>query len=235
MEKTKILLIEDDEDIREGIRILLNNENYAVIEAQNGERGLEMLDGTVDLVILDVMMPGISGIETCRRIREKSYVPVLFLTAKTGEADKLIGLAAGGDDYLPKPFSYAELMGRVKALLRRYQVYSGKTDAGNGQKKDRKIEIGNICIAQDDNRVWVGGEEVNLTDLEYRILKLLMENPGKNFSAQKLYESVWNESYMYASNSTVMVHIRKLRMKVEEVPEEPKHIKTIWGKGYRFE
>lgn len=235
MEKTKILLIEDDEDIREGIRILLNNENYAVAEAPNGEKGLAMLDETVDLVILDVMMPGISGIETCRRIRENSVVPILFLTAKTREADKLIGLAAGGDDYLPKPFSYAELMGRVKALLRRYQIYSGKADTGSKKKQDRKLEIGNICISQDDNQVWVNGEEVNLTDLEYRILKLLMENPGKNFSAQKLYESVWNESYMYASNSTVMVHIRKLRMKVEEVPEEPKHIKTIWGKGYRFE
>lgn len=235
MEKTRILLIEDDEDIREGIRILLNNEYYDVVEAQNGEKGLQMLDETVDLVILDVMMPGISGIETCRRIRENSFVPILFLTAKTGEADKLIGLAAGGDDYLPKPFSYAELLGRVKALLRRYQVYSGKADTAGRNKQDRKIEIGNICISQDDNQVWVNGAEVNLTDLEYRILKLLMESPGKNFSAQKLYESVWNESYMYASNSTVMVHIRKLRMKVEEVPEEPKHIKTIWGKGYRFE
>lgn len=130
METAKILLIEDDQDIREGVRILLESESYAVTEADSGEAGLRLLTGDTDLVILDVMMPGMSGLKTCEEIRKTSYVPILFLTAKAQESDKLIGLMAGGDDYLAKPFSYAELLGRVKALLRRYQVYRGKAGAG---------------------------------------------------------------------------------------------------------
>lgn len=137
MEKATILLIEDDADIREGIRILLESEGYAILEAENGYKGLEILSDDVDLVILDVMMPGISGIQTCEKIRKRSNVPVLFLTAKAGESDKLVGLMVGGDDYLSKPFSYAELLGRVKALIRRYKVYS--TKKGADIKKEQKL------------------------------------------------------------------------------------------------
>ena len=231
---TKILIVEDDADIREGVRILLESEGYTVAEADNGKSGLALLDDSYSLVILDVMMPGMSGLKTCEEIRKVSVIPVLFLTAKSTESDKLIGLIAGGDDYLVKPFSYAELLGRVKALLRRYQVYNCKnTDVFHVQ--DSIIRIGDIAINENFNEVSVNGKEVDLTDLEYRILLLLMKYPKKIFSAQNLYESVWQEEYMYSSNSTVMVHIRKIRAKIEKKPDAPEHIKTIWGKGYRFE
>lgn len=235
MSQATILLIEDDADIREGIRILLESENYSVLEANNGRAGLELLTNYVDLIILDIMMPGISGLKTCEEIRKISYVPILFLTAKSSESDKLLGLMAGGDDYLAKPFSYAELLGRVKALLRRYQVYSGKGATNQQTDKDTMITIRNICINENFNEVWVNGEEVDLTELEYKILLLMMRQPKKVFSAQNLYESIWKEPYLYTSNSTVVVHIRKLRMKIEKVPESPEYIKTVWGKGYRFE
>ena len=235
MSQATILLIEDDADIREGIRILLESENYSVLEANNGRAGLELLTNYVDLIILDIMMPGISGLKTCEEIRKISYVPILFLTAKSSESDKLLGLMAGGDDYLAKPFSYAELLGRVKALLRRYQVYSGKGATNQQTDKDTMITIRNICINENFNEVWVNGEVVDLTELEYKILLLMMRQPKKVFSAQNLYESIWKEPYLYTSNSTVVVHIRKLRMKIEKVPESPEYIKTVWGKGYRFE
>ena len=234
MIKTKILIIEDDEDIREGIRILLESEGFDVTEADCGKKGLELLDSSFSLVILDIMMSGMSGLKTCEEIRKTSVVPVLFLTAKSTESDKLIGLMVGGDDYLSKPFSYAELLGRVKALLRRYHVYGSK-NTNSYDVQDSVIKIGNISISENFNEVTVDGKEIDLTDLEYRILLLLMKYPRKIFSAQNLYESVWQEEYMYTSNSTVMVHIRKLRAKIESKPDAPDHIKTVWGKGYRFE
>lgn len=233
MKKATILIVEDDADIREGIGLLLESEDFEVREAENGMKGLELLDDETSLVILDVMMPGISGLKTCEEIRKVSYVPILFLTAKSSESDKLMGLMVGGDDYLTKPFSYAELLGRVKALLRRYQVYSGKKN--QHEEEEMWITNDNIRIRTDYNEVWIDGKEKELSELEYKILLLLMQHPRKIFSAQNLYESVWGEPYLYTSNSTVMVHIRKLRVKIERKPEEPEHIKTIWGKGYRFE
>lgn len=229
-----ILIVDDDPEIREGIRILLSGEEYAIIEAENGHQALERLTDTVDLVILDVMMPGISGLRTCEEIRKQSTVPVLFLTAKAQESDKLIGLTAGGDDYLVKPFSYSELIARVKALLRRYCVYRGKAQSGE-LDQDNVLSSNGIRISLDFNQVWVRGEEADLTDIEYKILRLLMQNPKRIFSIQSIYETVWNEPYYYISNGTVMVHIRKLRLKIEEDPQNPQILKTIWGKGYRFE
>lgn len=226
----KILIIEDDVDIREGVRILLESEGYMVKEAADGRKGLDILDENTDLVILDIMMPGISGLRTCEEIRKESNVPVLFLTAKAQESDKLIGLMAGGDDYLPKPFSYAELLGRVKALLRRYKVYQGK----NESKEEQYLESAGVRIHEHFNEVYVDGNEKELTDIEYHILLLMMQHPGKIFSAQNLYESVWDEPYFYSCNATIMVHIRKLRVKIESDPKTPKYIKTVWGKGYRF-
>lgn len=233
MEKGYILLVEDDEDIREGIRVLLQSEGYQVKEADSGNQALTLLHNDLDLVILDIMMPGISGIKTCEEIRRKSNVPILFLTAKARESDKLLGLMAGGDDYLPKPFSYAELLGRVKALLRRYQVYQGK---GKGEKteEDSWLEWKGIRLDLSYNQVLVDKNEVDLSEIEYQILRLLMQYPNKIFSAQNIYESVWNEPYFYGSNNTVMVHIRKLRVKIEKDPQEPKRICTVWGKGYRI-
>lgn len=233
MEKEQVLIVEDDEDIREGVRILLESENYHVSEAENGRKGLELLNDETDLVILDVMMPGMSGLRTCEEIRKVSNVPVLFLTAKAQESDKLIGLMAGGDDYLPKPFSYAELLGRVKALMRRYKVYMGK-NLGNEKEEEPYLEMKGIRIHETFNEVFVNDVEKEMSDIEYHILLLLMQHPGKIFSAQNLYESVWQEPYFYSCNSTIMVHIRKLRVKIEEDPKNPKYIKTIWGKGYKF-
>lgn len=211
MSNANILVIEDDEDIREGIRILLESEDYRITEAADGWEGLRLLDDNTDLVILDIMMPGISGLKTCEEIRKISFVPVLFLTAKAQESDKLIGLMAGGDDYLTKPFSYAELLGRVKAQLRRYR------------------------INENYNELYVDGLEVNLSDIEYNILLLMMQNPKRIFSAQNLYESIWSEPYFYSCNATVMVHIRNLRKKVEKDPQNPAAVTTVWGKGYRFD
>lgn len=235
MDGVKILVIEDDADIREGVRILLESEGFLVDEAENGETGLRKLSEDISLVILDIMMPGMSGIRVCEEIRKKSFVPILFLTAKAQESDKLLGLMAGGDDYLPKPFSYAELLGRVKAQVRRYTVYSNSPDEPQGQERAEYIESGGIRIHTVFNEVTVNGKTVELTDIEYHILRLMMQNKGKIFSAQNLYESIWNEPYFYNCNGTVMVHIRKLRVKIEANSQEPVYIKTVWGKGYRFE
>ena len=221
MEKEQVLIVEDDADIREGVRILLESENYHVSEAENGRKGLELLNDETDLVILDVMMPGMSGLRTCEEIRKVSNVPVLFLTAKAQESDKLIGLMAGGDDYLPKPFSYAELLGRVKALMRRYKVYMGK-NLGNEKEEEPYLEMKGIRIHETFNEVFVNDVEKEMSDIEYHILLLLMQHPGKIFSAQNLYESVWQEPYFYSCNSTIMVHIRTLRVKIEEDPKNPK-------------
>ena len=234
MDVQTILIVDDDADIREGLRILLSGEHYMILEADSGAQALARMSDTVDLVILDIMMPGMSGLHVCEEIRKRSAVPILFLTAKAQESDKLMGLVAGGDDYLAKPFSYAELMGRVKALLRRYCVYRGKAQAG-ALSRDNMLSARGIKISLDYNQVWVRGKEVELTDLEYKILRLLMQNPQRIFSTQNIYESVWGEPYFYISNGTVMVHIRKLRVKIEADPQNPRCLKTVWGKGYRFE
>lgn len=216
------------------MRILLESENCTVEKAENGRKGLELLNDKTDLVILDIMMPGMSGLKTCEEIRKVSLAPVLFLTAKAQESDKLIGLMVGGDDYLSKPFSYAELLGRVKALLRRYRIYKGKESLSE-KEKNPYIRAGKIQINTAFNEVLVENQEVNLSELEYQILLLMMRNQQKIFSAQNLYESVWNEPYFYSCNGTIMVHIRKLRTKIEKDPQNPEYIKTVWGKGYRFE
>lgn len=171
-DKTNILIIEDDSDIREGVRILLESEGYQVTEVSSGEDGLKELSEETDLVILDIMMPGMSGLRTCEEIRKVSYVPVLFLTAKSQESDKLIGLMAGGDDYLPKPFSYAELLARVKALVRRYNVYRGRYNVKI--KEDNWIESNGIKVNTNYNEVYVRGKKVVLPNLEYKILLTLI-------------------------------------------------------------
>ena len=239
MAEQTILIVEDDPDIRDGVRILLAGEGYHILEAENGLRALELFDPEVDLVILDIMMPGMSGLRVCELVfqtyemHKTSAVPILFLTAKSQESDKLLGLTAGGDDYLAKPFSFAELSARVKALLRRYCVYQGK-DQVHHKPHNTTLELHGVRLALDCNRVWVDEREVDLTETEYKILRLLMQNPQRIFSIQVIYETVWNEPYYYVSNGTVMVHIRNLRMKVEDDPQKPTRICTVWGKGYRF-
>ena len=233
MAEQTILIAEDDPDIRDGVRILLSGEGYHIIEAENGTRALEVFRPEVDLVILDIMMPGMSGLRVCEELRKLSTVPILFLTAKSQESDKLLGLTAGGDDYLPKPFSFAELSARVKALLRRYCVYQGKGQAP-ARAENLTLCSHGVKLALDCNRVWVDGEEIDLTETEYKILRLLMQSPQRIFPVQVIYETVWGEPYFYVSNGTVMVHIRNLRMKVEHNPQNPQRICTVWGKGYRF-
>lgn len=230
--KKNILIIEDDQDIREGIRILLEGEGFSVTEAKNGKEGLDRLDAETDLVILDIMMPGISGLKVCEEIRRTSYVPILFLTAKAKESDKLIGFLAGADDYLVKPFSYAELYVRIKALLRRHQIYDQKSENSDSEKNWLESSSLKICCTR--NILYVNESEVSLTEIEYRILLLLMQKPDQIFSIQSLYESIWQEPFMNSCANTLMVHIRHLRTKLEANPQKPKIIQTVWGKGYRF-
>lgn len=231
-----ILIIEDDPAIREGVRILMEGESFHVEEAVNGFESLKKISDSTHLVILDVMMPGISGYKTCEEIRKKSNVPVLFLTAKDLESDKLLGLMAGGDDYLVKPFSYAELLARVKALLRRHLVYDKAAEKKTEiEIQEEWIENKNIRINTEKNSVYLDEKEINLTEMEYKILVLLMKNPGKIFSVQNIYESIWEAPYLYSSGNTVMVHIRRLRKKIEKDPQNPKLIVSTWGKGYHFE
>lgn len=231
METKKILFADDDPEIREALRLLLGCEGYETVEATDGGEVLRLLDDTVDLVILDVMMPDMNGYAVCAEIRRRSAVPVLFLTAKSQESDMTMGFSAGGDDYLVKPFSYNELINRVKAMLRRYYVYGAKAT-----EQSRIIRCcGDLEIDPDQCLVRKKGEEISLTDIEYRILYLLASHPRKVFSAQNIYESVWNEPYYYPSNNLVMVHIRNIRRKLKDDPQNCHTIRTVWGKGYRIE
>ncbi len=225
-----ILIIEDDQDIREAVRMLLESEGYRVSEAENGAQGLSMMHDHVDLVILDIMMPGLSGIDVCRQIRTTSVVPILFLTAKSSEDDKLTGLVAGADDYLCKPFSQAELYARIQALLRRHQIY----DRDTGSAEQDWIEGHGLRINTRYNYIFRSGEELHLTDLEYKILLHFFRHPDALFSPQQLYELIWQEPFFNTSSNTVMVHIRNLRSKIEADPQKPEIIKTVWGKGYRL-
>lgn len=226
-----IMIADDDPDIREVVRILLESEGFRIVEAVDGDDAVSKIDPAIDLYILDVMMPGKSGYQVCRAIRAASTAPILFLTAKSQDGDKSMGFSSGGDDYLPKPFSYTELTARVKALLRRYYVYRGKEN----EESKEKIVIRDLVIDRQTCEVRLAGAEVQLTDIEYRMLLLMAENRRKVFSAQNLYESIWNEPYFYSCNNTIMVHIRNLRRKIEPDPDNPQYIKTVWGKGYRID
>ena len=229
----KLLIIEDDVTIRNALRILLENQGYFIEEAHDGEEGLQKFDSTFDLLIIDIMMPNISGIDVCRKIREKSYVPILFLTAKSLETDKMEALSAGGDDYLVKPFSYVELIARIQALIRRCRVYDN-ADASDTTASST-IERCGLTLDTKCNNVSYDGRQLALTDKEYQILLLLISHPTKTFSTQNIFESVWNEPYTQFSNNTIMVHIKNLRNKLEASCGCAHLIKTVWGKGYKFE
>lgn len=232
MNNKKILVVDDHAEIREVSKILLESEGFLVEEAQNGEEAILKATDDIDLIILDIMMPNKNGYMACKEIREKTNVPILFLTAKSKESDKSMGFSVGGDDYLSKPFSYTELLLRVKSLLRRYYVYKG---ADTNKEEENIIYINNIEINLENKEVKKNGEDIILTDLEYKIILLMAQNRNKIFSAENLYESIWEEPYYYGANNTIMVHIRKLRKKIKEDPQNPKIIKTVWGRGYRIE
>lgn len=224
-----ILVVDDEQDIRRIIRILLESSGYQVAEAPNGLAAVEYIrqQPNVDLVLMDIMMPGLNGIEASRAIRERCSAPILFLTAKTRERDKLEAYQAGGDDYLAKPFSHAELMMKVESLLRRYCVYKGKT---SGQ-----LLRADVMLDEPGRRVLRGGRPVELTETEFEILCFLAARRGSVVSVEQIYEGVWHEKYMPSSTNTVMVHIVNLRKKLEEDPANPRLIRTVWGKGYQID
>ena len=236
MDKTCILIVDDNPEIREIINVLLGGEGFEVSEAENGAQALTLIEQQdFDLIILDIMMPGPNGYQTCRKIRELSNAPILFLSARTKESDKTLGFSSGGDDYLAKPFSYNELISRSKALIRRYQVYKGKNESGNQSINSASVNPTAEPIASTSNASDSSHRILLFHDLEmeYSMLELLVANRHQTFSAQRLFESVWQEPYYYGANNTVTVHIRNLRSKVEDNPGNPELIKTVWGKGYR--
>ena len=224
----RILVVDDQKEILDILNILLSGEGYEVIQAENGKKALDSLKRMeFDLIILDVMMPQFNGYQTCIEIRKISNVPILFLSAKSQDSDKTLGYSSGGDDYLSKPFSYNELLNRVKALIRRYHVYQGK------KEKMSQLMYRNFCFDEMNEMVYKNGQRLDLTETEYQLFLLLVKHKGQIFSAQHIYQAIWQENYYYGANNTVMVHIRNLRKKVEEDMNHPLIIKTVWGKGYK--
>ncbi|WP_411170009.1 response regulator transcription factor [Clostridium sp. MB05] len=236
MSKERILIVDDEKEIRDLIDIYLKGEGYDTIKAENGEEALNMLgNNDVDLIILDIMMPRVNGIEACLKIREEREMPIIMLSAKSEDMDKILGLNTGADDYLTKPFNPLELVARVKSQLRRYKRFN-KTIVKEELKFEEEniLEIDDISINLETHEVFKEGEEIKLTPTEFDILVLLGENRGKVFSIENIYNSVWKQDFMQSDN-TVMVHIRKVREKIEEDPRKPKFIKTVWGVGYKID
>ena len=226
----KILVVEDEKEIGDAIEIYLKGQNYEVIRAYNGLEAVEAFDNKqIDLVLMDLMMPVMDGMQATLKIREKSVVPIIMLTAKSEDTDKIWGLNIGADDYVTKPFNPMELLARVNSNLRRSMNY-GKVQQ---EVKSGQITIGSITLDENSKEVYVDDQPVRLTSTEYGILHLLMQNAGKVFSIEEIYEKVWKEPAYNAD--TVTVHIRKIREKIEINPREPKYLKVVWGIGYKFE
>ena len=227
----KILVCDDDKDIVEAIDIYLTQEGYEVLKAYDGDEAIKVLKkNEVDLLIMDVMMPRLDGIRATLKIRENMSLPIIILSAKSEDADKILGLNIGADDYMTKPFNPLELVARVKSQLRRY------TQLGSTARSDNQSEFrtGGLVIRDDLKEVTVDGEKVKLTPIEYNILLLLVKNQGKVFSINQIYENIWNEEEIGADN-TVAVHIRHIREKIEINPKEPRYLKVVWGVGYKVE
>ncbi|WEA46481.1 response regulator transcription factor [Priestia aryabhattai] len=225
--KDRILIIDDDEQIRNLIAIYLENEGFEALKVSNAVSGLALLEEQeVDLIILDIMMPQMNGIDAAFKIREEKNMPIIMLSAKSEDMDKISGLTAGADDYLTKPFNPLELIARVKSQIRRYKKYNERAERD-------VIQIGDLEINRSTRLVFVRGQEIRLTPKEFDILELLARNKGTVMSMGKIYESVWQED-AFKSDNTVMVHITKIREKIEDNPKRPIYIKTIWGVGYRI-
>lgn len=226
-----VLVCDDDKEIVEAIEIYLRQEGYNVLKAYDGQEAIKVLDSTeVDLLIIDVMMPKLDGIRATLKIREKNSLPIIILSAKSEDADKILGLNVGADDYLTKPFNPLELVARVKSQLRRY-TQLGSTVV---EKKSSVFTVGELKIDDELKEVTVDGDVIRLTPIEYNILLLLVKNQGKVFSINQIYESIWNEDAIGADN-TVAVHIRHIREKIEINPKEPRYLKVVWGVGYKIE
>ena len=226
-----VLVCDDDREIVEAIEIYLSQEGYKVLKAYDGEEALKVLDREkVDLLIIDVMMPKLDGIRATLKIREKKNMPIIILSAKSEDADKILGLNVGADDYMTKPFNPLELTARVKSQLRRYTQLGSTIDKSN----QAVYAVGGLSIDDEQKEVTVDGEPVRLTPIEYNILLLLVKNQGKVFSIDQIYESIWNEDAIGVDN-TVAVHIRHIRDKIEINPKEPRYLKVVWGVGYKIE
>lgn len=223
-----ILVVDDEEDIRELVGIYLKNEGFKVYKAADGQEALKCLgDMQIDLAILDVMMSDMDGIALCMEIRKKSNIPIIMLSAKDQDMDKVIGLSAGADDYLAKPFNPVELVARVKAQLRRFNDF-------NERKPSNMLEYMDLSMNLETHRVFVNSKEVQLTPKEFAILELLWKNKGNVFSTEHIYNALWSEEEAYDINNVVMVHIRNLRSKIEPDIKNPQYVKTVWGVGYKF-
>lgn len=226
-----ILVCDDDKEIVEAIEIYLSQEGYRILKAYDGAEAIQLLEKEeVNLLILDVMMPKLDGIRATLKIRENNSVPIIILSAKSEDSDKILGLNVGADDYVTKPFNPLELVARVKSQLRRYNELGGTTQ----ERKDQVYEVGGLRINDDLKEVTVDREHVKLTPIEYNILLLLMKNQGRVFSINQIYESIWNEEAIGADN-TVAVHIRHIREKIEINPKDPRYLKVVWGVGYKID
>ena len=230
--KHTILLVEDELGIRETVKIFLKSQNYEVIEAENGKEGIIALQyNDFHLAIVDIMMPVMDGLTMTMKLREVSDIPVIFLTAKTEDIDKITGLNLGADDYITKPFEPMELIARVNSNLRRYeQILNLK---GSTQTPSNQLIVGGLVLDQATKEVFVNGQSVRLTKKEFQILELLMSYPGKVYSAEEIYESIWEETAI--NTETIMVHVRRLREKIEANPKHPEYLKAVWGVGYKIE
>ena len=233
MSGDRILLVEDDKEIREGVEIFLKSQGYEVFQAADGVEGLKVLEEReIDLAIVDVMMPRMDGITMTAKLREKYDFPVIFLSAKSEEVDKILGLNMGADDYITKPFTPMELMARVNSQLRRYHRFLDRLNSK--QAENPKVHrLGGLEVNEETVEVAVDDKTVKVTPIEFKILLLLIQNPGRVFPAEEIYERVWNERAV--NTDTVMVHIRNLREKIEVNPREPKYVKVVWGVGYKIE
>lgn len=230
METYNILVVEDEKEIADAIEVYLHNQNYNVFKAYNGLEALELFKTqTIHLVLMDIMMPILDGIQTTLTLRETSTVPIIMLSAKSEDLDKIWGLNIGADDYMTKPFNPMELIARVQSNLRRYTSYAPLSTSSS----DHLITLGGITLNDLSKEVYAEGNPVKLTPLEYGILHLLMQHPGRVFSIEEIYSLVWNEPAYNAD--TVTVHIRRIREKIEINPKEPKYLKVVWGIGYKFE
>ena len=226
-----ILVCDDDKDIVEAIEIYLTQEGYHILKAYDGQEALDILNSeTVDLLIIDVMMPRLDGIRATVKIRESNPLPIIILSAKSEDTDKILGLNIGADDYITKPFNPLELIARVKSQLRRYTQLGSAAPAAS----EHIYTTGGLTVNDDKKEVLVDGEAVRMTPIEYNILLLLMKNPGRVFSTTQIYESIWEEEAIGADN-TVAVHIRHIREKIEINPRDPRYLKVVWGLGYKIE
>ncbi|ETT87364.1 response regulator transcription factor [Viridibacillus sp. FSL R5-0477] len=229
MAEYTVLVTDDDQDIRDGIEIYLKNEGYNVIKAADGLEALEILsENEVHLIILDIMMPKMDGITATFKIREERNIPIIMLSAKVEDSDKIHGLSVGADDYVTKPFHPMELVARVKSQMRRY------VKLGTYNEQQSKIAVQGLVLDQESKEVTLDGESVKLTPIEFKITELLMTNAGRVFSIQEIYERVWNEP-AYNAENIVAVHIRKIREKIEVDPKNPRFLKVVWGIGYKIE